>query len=111
MNKQIRNLFAVIVVLFGLLIVWTTRWTVIDAKSLRNNPLNDRTLVQELLDGAVHGAHTELRARLHAVFQLIEFALTDQVRRGRSIDQDLQGRHASLLVGPLQQLLRNHAAQ
>jgi peptidoglycan glycosyltransferase len=47
-NRQIIRLFGLFVVLFGLLIVWTTRWTVIDAKSLRNNPLNDRTLVQEL---------------------------------------------------------------
>jgi peptidoglycan glycosyltransferase len=48
MNDQIVKLFGVVVVLFALLIAWTTRWTVIDAKSLRNNPLNDRTLVQEL---------------------------------------------------------------
>jgi penicillin-binding protein A len=47
-NSQITRLFGLIVVLFALLILWTTRWTVIDAKSLRNNPLNDRTLVQEL---------------------------------------------------------------
>src|SRR5437588_4153212 len=48
MNSQIVKLFGVVVVLFALLVVWTTRWTVIDAKSLRNNPLNDRTLVQQL---------------------------------------------------------------
>ncbi len=48
MNAQITRVFGLIVVLFALLILWTTRWTVIDAKSLRNNPLNDRTLVQEL---------------------------------------------------------------
>jgi peptidoglycan glycosyltransferase len=48
MNGQIVRLFGLFVVLFTVLIVWTTRWTVIDAKSLRNNPLNDRTLVQEL---------------------------------------------------------------
>jgi peptidoglycan glycosyltransferase len=47
-NSQIVRLFGVVVVLFALLVLWTTRWTVIDAKSLRNNPLNDRTLVQEL---------------------------------------------------------------
>ncbi len=49
MNAQIARVFGLVVVLFALLILWTTRWTVIDAKSLRNNPLNDRTLVQELL--------------------------------------------------------------
>ena len=48
MNRQIVRVFGLFVVLFTVLIVWTTRWTVIDAKSLRNNPLNDRTLVQEL---------------------------------------------------------------
>jgi peptidoglycan glycosyltransferase len=47
-NSQIVKLFGVVVLLFALLVFWTTRWTVIDAKSLRNNPLNDRTLVQEL---------------------------------------------------------------
>jgi penicillin-binding protein A len=48
MNQQIVKVFGMFVVLFALLIAWTTRWTVIDAKSLRNDPLNDRTLVQEL---------------------------------------------------------------
>ena len=48
MNGPILRLFGVIVVLFALLIVWTTRWTVIDAKSLNNNPLNHRTLVDAL---------------------------------------------------------------
>jgi peptidoglycan glycosyltransferase len=48
MNSQIARVFGLFVLLFALLIAWTTRWTVIDAKSLRNNPLNDRTLVQEL---------------------------------------------------------------
>jgi penicillin-binding protein A len=48
MNAQIARLFGVIVILFALLLVWTTRWTVIDAKSLQNNSLNVRTLVQEL---------------------------------------------------------------
>ncbi len=48
MNAQIARVFGLFVLLFALLILWTTRWTVIDAKTLRNNPLNDRTLVQEL---------------------------------------------------------------
>jgi len=47
-NAQIRNLFAVIVILFALLVVWTTRWTVIDATALNNNPLNSRTLITAL---------------------------------------------------------------
>jgi penicillin-binding protein A len=43
MNGQIVRLFGFIVVLFALLIVWTTRWTVIDASALNRNPLNHRT--------------------------------------------------------------------
>ncbi|HTU98699.1 MAG TPA: penicillin-binding transpeptidase domain-containing protein [Solirubrobacteraceae bacterium] len=48
MNAQIMKLFGVIVVLFALLIVWTTRWTVFDATALNDNPLNSRTLLTTL---------------------------------------------------------------
>jgi peptidoglycan glycosyltransferase len=48
MSAQIARLFGLIVVLFALLIVFTTRWTVIDASKLSNNPLNVRTLIDEL---------------------------------------------------------------
>jgi peptidoglycan glycosyltransferase len=48
MNRQIVRLFGLIVVLFILLIVWTTRWTVIDASALNENPLNSRTLIAQL---------------------------------------------------------------
>ena len=48
MSSQIMKLFGFIVVLFALLIVWTTRWTVFDATALNNNPLNSRTLITEL---------------------------------------------------------------
>jgi peptidoglycan glycosyltransferase len=47
-NTPILRIFAFIVVLFGLLLVWTTRWTVIEAQKLQNNPLNVRTLLDEL---------------------------------------------------------------
>jgi penicillin-binding protein A len=47
-SAQISRLFAVIVVLFALLVVFTTRWTVIDASSLDNNSLNKLTLVSQL---------------------------------------------------------------
>jgi peptidoglycan glycosyltransferase len=36
------------VVLFALLVGWTSRWTVFEASSLNNNPLNARTLIDEL---------------------------------------------------------------
>ncbi|HTU84062.1 MAG TPA: penicillin-binding transpeptidase domain-containing protein [Solirubrobacteraceae bacterium] len=48
MNAPIVRLFGVIVVLFALLIVFTSRWTVFQASSLQNNPLNVRTLIDEL---------------------------------------------------------------
>jgi peptidoglycan glycosyltransferase len=48
MSAQIRRLFAVIVVLFALLVVWTTRWTVFDANALNHNALNVRTLIATL---------------------------------------------------------------
>jgi peptidoglycan glycosyltransferase len=38
----------VIVVLFALLVFFTSRWTVFEAASLNNNPLNVRTLLDEL---------------------------------------------------------------
>jgi penicillin-binding protein A len=48
MNGPIIRLFGVVVVLFALLIAWTSRWTVFEASSLNNNPLNKRTLIDEL---------------------------------------------------------------
>ncbi len=48
MNGPILRIFGFLVVLFALLLVWTTRWTVIDAQKLQNNPLNVRTLLDEL---------------------------------------------------------------
>jgi penicillin-binding protein A len=46
-NAPIGRMFGVIVLLFTLLLVWTTRWTVIDSKALQNNTLNARTLIDE----------------------------------------------------------------
>jgi penicillin-binding protein A len=48
MNSQIVKLFGFFVVLFALLIIWTTRWSVIDASALNSNPLNSRTLIAQL---------------------------------------------------------------
>jgi penicillin-binding protein A len=48
MNSAIMKLFVVVLVLFGLLIGWTSRWTVFSASSLTSNPLNRRTLVDDL---------------------------------------------------------------
>jgi peptidoglycan glycosyltransferase len=48
MNAQIARLFGFIVVLFALLLIWTSRWTVFDAGALDNNPLNRLTLIHQL---------------------------------------------------------------
>jgi len=48
MNVPIVRLFAVVVALFAVLVLFTSRWTVFEASSLNNNPLNVRTLLDEL---------------------------------------------------------------
>jgi len=48
MSSPIVRLFGVIVLLFALLVFFTSRWTVFEATSLNNNPLNVRTLLDEL---------------------------------------------------------------
>lgn len=48
MNAPIVRLFAVVVGLFAVLVLFTSRWTVFQASSLANNPLNVRTLLDEL---------------------------------------------------------------
>lgn len=40
MNNSIMRLFAVVILLFTILIVWTSRWTVFDATALNDNHLN-----------------------------------------------------------------------
>ena len=47
MNAPIARLFVVVVVLFGVLVGFTSRWTVFDANALRDNPKNHRQLIEE----------------------------------------------------------------
>jgi peptidoglycan glycosyltransferase len=47
MNAPIARLFVVFVVLFGVLVGFTSRWTVFDANALRDNPKNHRELIEE----------------------------------------------------------------
>jgi penicillin-binding protein A len=46
-NRQIVKLFAFIVVLFGVLIGFTSYWSVFDAKALKDNSANERPLLQQ----------------------------------------------------------------
>lgn len=47
MNKPIVRLYALVVLLFALLVAFTSRWTIFEAASLRQNPLNRRALLQQ----------------------------------------------------------------
>lgn len=49
MNQAIVRVAAVIVVLFGGLVAFTSRWTVFEAGALRDNSLNRRSLIREQL--------------------------------------------------------------
>lgn len=48
MENSIRRLFLVLVLMFLVLVAWTSRWTVFDAPRLRANPLNARPLFASL---------------------------------------------------------------
>ena len=47
MNRQIVQLFGLFVLLFAVLLVFTSRWTVFEASSLTSNPDNRRPLIEE----------------------------------------------------------------
>ena len=47
MNRQIAWLFAVVLVLFAVLAIWTSRWSVLQADSLKNETLNRRPLLEQ----------------------------------------------------------------
>ena len=47
MNRPILRLYGLVVVLFGLLIAFTSRWTVFEAGPLRQSALNRRALLQQ----------------------------------------------------------------
>jgi peptidoglycan glycosyltransferase len=64
MNTPIFRLFALVVVLFAVLIGFTSRWTVFQAEALRTNPANHRVLLQEerIKRGAIRAADGTLLA-------------------------------------------------
>jgi peptidoglycan glycosyltransferase len=47
MNRPIIRLYGLVAVLFALLIGFTSRWTIFEASSLRENPLNKRSLLRQ----------------------------------------------------------------
>ena len=65
MNKPIIRVFALLLVLFGLLAYFTTRWTVIDRAQLQDNPQNKRQLLaqQKIERGSIIAAPGTILAR------------------------------------------------
>jgi penicillin-binding protein A len=47
-NAKIQNLFGLVILLFALLVVFTSRWTVFEAKGLQDNPHNRRPLLEQM---------------------------------------------------------------
>jgi penicillin-binding protein A len=46
-NRQIVQLFGLFTLLFAVLVIFTSRWTVFEAESLADNPANRRPLIEE----------------------------------------------------------------
>jgi penicillin-binding protein A len=65
MNRPIIRLYGFVVLLFALLVAFTSRWTIFEAASLRNNPLNARALLeqQRVNRGAILAADGTVLAR------------------------------------------------
>jgi penicillin-binding protein A len=65
MNAPISRLFVVFALLFGVLVFFTSRWTVLGAQELRDNPKNQRTLLAErkIRRGIIRAADGTLLAR------------------------------------------------
>ncbi len=65
MNRPIVRLYMLVVLLFALLVAFTSRWTVFEASSLRENPLNKRSLLKEerIQRGAILAADGTVLAR------------------------------------------------
>ena len=65
MNKPVLRLYVLVVVLFGVLVAFTSRWTVFEATALRDNDLNKRELLQEqkIKRGVIRAAGGQVLAR------------------------------------------------
>jgi peptidoglycan glycosyltransferase len=64
-NAPVIRLFGLVVVLFGVLVAFTSRWTVFEAAALRDNALNKRELLQEqkIRRGTIRSADGRVLAR------------------------------------------------
>jgi peptidoglycan glycosyltransferase len=64
-NKPVLRLYVLVILLFGVLVAFTSRWTVFEAEALRDNTLNRRELLQEqkIKRGTIRSADGEVLAR------------------------------------------------
>jgi peptidoglycan glycosyltransferase len=65
MNQPVLRLFGLVILLFGVLVAFTSRWTVFEAEALRDNELNRRALLQEqkIRRGTIRSADGKVLAR------------------------------------------------
>jgi penicillin-binding protein A len=65
MNTPVLRLYVLVIVLFAVLVAFTSRWTVFEAEALRDNALNRRELLQEakIKRGLIRSADGNVLAR------------------------------------------------
>jgi peptidoglycan glycosyltransferase len=115
MNAPIARLFVVVVVLFGVLVGFTSRWTVFEADALRDNPKNRRELLEEqkIRRGLIRAGDATVLARSlkqaddsyvrtypqgRLFSHAVGYSFVRQGRAGleRFYDDDLSGRNSDL---------------
>jgi peptidoglycan glycosyltransferase len=123
MNKPVVRLFGLVVLLFAVLIGFTSRWTVFEANALRQNPANHRVLLQEerikrglirAADGTVLAGSRKIDATRYArryptgdlFAHPVGFFSIDRGRTGleESYNDALSGRETTT-IGALERLL------
>jgi penicillin-binding protein A len=64
-NRPIVRLYGLVAALFALLVAFTSRWTIFEASSLRENPLNRRELIEQerIQRGRIRAANGAVLAR------------------------------------------------
>jgi penicillin-binding protein A len=123
MNRPIVRLYGLVVLLFALLVAFTSRWTIFQAAALRENPLNHRKLLEQervdrgrivARDGTVlarsvaghEGKYERLYPTGEEFANAIGYAYVDLGRAGleRYRNGPLEGQSASGLQAILNQL-------